>query len=76
MPTAIEQFPQLPAHPLDKSWQSDLHRLWIQVDCQALSELLSGRSALDGEEIRAICVLIARQLFGLYGMGWRPLNDS
>ena len=76
MPTAIEQVPALPPHPLDLRWQSGRYRLWIQVDCQALAELLSGRAALDGVEHRPLFIRMARRLLKLYSMGCRPLSDS
>ena len=76
MSTAIEQVPDLPPHPLDLCWQSDQHRLWIQVDCQALADLLSGRAALDGVAHRPIFIRLSRRLLKLYSMGFRPVCDS
>ena len=76
LPAASTFCPDLPPHPLDSKWQSKGPRLWLQVDCRSIAELLSGRAALDTDEHRRIFIRIARMILHLHGQGYRPLNDK
>ena len=68
--------PEICKHALDKEWQSPGKRLWIQVDCKAVAELLAGRAVLYGNIMAPIFTPIARLIVKLVGLGWRPLIFS
>ena len=76
IPSSIDIYPQLAPHDLDCQWQSNLHRLWIQVDCKSLAELCAGRSFLSAPEYRPLFIRICRSLRTLYNFGLRPVHDS
>ena len=75
IPAAIDIHPHLEPHDLDKQWQSDLGRLWIQVDCKALADLCAGRSFLSAPQYRPLFIRICRCLQFLHNFGQRPVHD-
>ena len=76
LPSQIDQMPPRPAHHLDQSWQSSSGQVWIQVDCKALAELLSGRAVLTADDMRPLCTRVARALLHLSSLGWKPQNGA
>ena len=60
VPANMDEPPQLPEHDLDQWWESSSTRIWIQVDCKGLADLLAGRASLEAEDLRPIFVRIAQ----------------
>ena len=50
-------------------------RLWIQTDCKAMAELLSGRVVLEAPQHRPLFVRLARALLKLQHMGLALVTD-
>ena len=71
---AVALPPSLCTHPIDQSRSAAHGRLWIQVDCRAVAELMSGRTILQSLEHRPLFVRAARSIFHLAGLGWLPLR--
>ncbi len=51
-------------------------RLWLQVECGSVAELLAGRAFLIDADHRPLFVRIARMLFKPHMHGFRPLNET
>ena len=68
-PASIHCPPELLTHPFDVQWESNQGRLWIQVDCRAVAELLAGRATLNQDEHQSIYIRLARLLLQLHGLG-------
>lgn len=75
LPTSIDDVPDLPLHPLDNSWASDGSRFWIQVDCKAIADLLTGQASLQQEDHRPLFVRISCPLLPLHNAGCKPQAD-
>ena len=76
LPASALQPPPVPFHPLDKRWGGDCSRIWIQVDCQSLAEVLSGNAVLQGGDQQPLFVRVARWFFRLADCGWLPIRDN
>ena len=74
LPTAIDRYPSLPPHPLDEVSQSGALRLWLQVDCRLIAELLDGRAVLESDEHKPIFTRVARKILTLHIHGFRPIS--
>ena len=74
IPVSIDAPPTCVPHDLDRRWQSDRGRLWVQVDCRSVAELCNGRAYLAKPELRPLFTRIGRALFSLYTYGLRPLG--
>ena len=75
IPVCIDKPPPLPEHGDDQRWQSDTNRLWIQIDCEVLAELLAGRAFLDTDDRRPVFIRLARFLCQLHSLGLKPVRD-
>ena len=75
IPALREHPPTLPTSPLDESWGSRLGRLWVQVDCKALAELLAGRAILTSDGHRPLMIRLAGILRDLHRR-WMPMQDT
>ena len=64
----------MPTCPLDGCWETRRGRLWVQVDCESLADLLSGRAFLASDEDRLLMVRIARKLEAVTRR-WQPIRD-
>jgi hypothetical protein len=65
----------LPSHPLDQKWQSTSQRIWIQVDCRSVAELVAGRAVLEPQEHAAVFRRIVRNIVRLHTMQVCSLTD-
>ena len=69
------ELPDLQLHPDDKDWSSRSKRFSMIVDCQALGDIINGRSPLQDERYRPVFRRMADALNGIFGQGWRPRSD-
>ena len=76
LPVDINEPPRCPPHPLEQRWQTEAGRLWAQVDCQVIAELLSGRTALHSDEHEPIFRRIARTFLHLQELKIAPIRDT
>ncbi len=76
VPQVIEKPPPLPPHKLDRHWQRNGKRIWVQVDCQTVAEVLAGRAKLDAPDLEPIFIRIARLLLRLRSLSWKPLHSA
>ena len=76
IPTTIVACPELPAHPMDQEWQTSGGRLWIQIDCKSVAELVAGRATLEPTEHTAIYKRIVHKLLRLHALHWNPMKCS
>ena len=75
LPATILDFPPLPPNWKETQWDAHFKRLWIQVDNQQLEYIFSGHSKLEKDDLRPICVRVARKMIRLLDSGWRPRTD-
>jgi len=75
MRTDIDDVPILLPHPRECQWQSATGRIWIQTDNQQVARIFSGRSTLEAEHYRPLCVRIARILYSIINSGMRGMTD-
>ena len=76
MPAAASAPPNLPEHPLDQKWQTGRKRLWVQVDCRSVAELVAGRAWLEPQDHAPLFRKIVRKLLRLHSLQVKPLTDQ
>ena len=74
--TGINDVPECVANSKEESWNGGARRLWIQVDNQLLSDIFAGRSQLNCEYTRPVCVRFSRQLLQLLRAGVLPRRNT
>eukprot|EP00930_Biecheleria_cincta_P061747 TRINITY_DN47300_c0_g1_i1.p1 TRINITY_DN47300_c0_g1~~TRINITY_DN47300_c0_g1_i1.p1 ORF type:complete len:352 (-),score=20.47 TRINITY_DN47300_c0_g1_i1:41-1096(-) len=72
----IDSPPDRPEHPLDKNWQIGHEQVWIQVDCQAVAEIMSGCALLHNDDCEPLFRRLGRQTLQLYALQFRPLGED
>ena len=73
--TNVDDVPPLLPNPKADSWDSKANRLWIQTDNQQLEQIFAGRSLLESDFLRPVCIRIGRNLHSLLEKSWRPRLD-
>eukprot|EP00973_Karenia_brevis_P053838 7478523-Karenia_brevis.AAC.1 len=77
LPADIDLPPHPDIHPTEHDWEAGHTRLWIQTDNQLVADVFAGRSVLDAEYWRPLCLRISRALLSLCEEGFLPkTNDS
>ena len=69
--------PPLPTHPDDSAWETTTGRIWFQVDCKGVADVLNGDAVLDARHLECIFKRMTRRLLALSQQGWdtRHLAD-
>jgi hypothetical protein len=74
-PKTFFQYPTLPHHPNDNDWDGCKGRLWIQVDCRAVAEILNGNAVLQADHTEAVFRRITKKFEELMEAQWFPRRD-
>ena len=76
LPTEIDDIPYRLSNPKASKWDAAASRLWIQTDNQQVEQIFLGQSFLQEATLRPACTRIARTLFSLCELGWKPRMDT
>ena len=71
----LHKYPPLPAHPNDSLWDSHERRLWIQVDCRGVADVVNGEALLKSGHCEMIFRRIGTKLVSLSCRGCLPRRD-
>ena len=67
--------PSLATHPAEHSWDSGCKRLWLQVDCKGIADIMGGRAVLQAPHLELLFRRMCDSLLFLCASDWKPKQD-
>ena len=74
LPSGIDDVPLALQNPRSSQWASVSGRMWIQT--QQIEQAFAGKSVIDVDFLRSLCIRISRQLHSLLQAGVSPRLDT
>ena len=71
----FDSVPELPRCPEDHYWDGFKKRLWIQVDCKGVADILNGDAQLKGTHLEPVFRRCTKSMVRLFANGWYPRRD-